>query len=322
VYWAAACGGCDIAVLAIDDKILQVAEAFEIVFWPCVMDGKLEDVEALADGEIALCLWSGAVRSDEHLELAHLLRRKSGVLVAFGSCAQQGGIPGLANLTTREALLDTAYRDTPSTENPDGVRPQAEFHAPEGETLRLPVLLESVHALDQVVPVDYVLPGCPPEAERIWEALQAVLQGALPPRGSVIGAPSTVCEDCKRARHEKRIAALHRTFELVPDAETCLLEQGLVCCGIATRGGCGALCPQVAAPCLGCYGPPEGTLDQGARLLSGIASVIDSADPAEVERILAAGLPDPAGTFYRFGLARSLLRRARPASSPPNGARP
>lgn len=317
MYWAAACGGCEISTLAIDDKILQVAEAFEIVFWPCVMDGKTSDVEALADGEIAVCLWNGGIRNSEHEHMARLLRRKSRVLVAFGSCAQEGCIPGLANLSTREQIFDTAYRDTPSTENPEGVRPQVEFQAPEGR-LTLPAFYDTLKTLDQTVPVDYYLPGCPPEAERIWDALVAILEGRLPAPGSVIGSDSTVCEECGRKRHEKRITAFKRNWQVLPDAETCLLEQGLVCCGIATRNGCGARCPQVSSPCIGCYGPPDGVLDFGARLMTGLASVIESSDPKEIQRIVEQGLPDPVGTLYRFSLAHSLLRRA----AKPQGARP
>ncbi len=317
MYWAAACGGCEISTLAIDDKILQVAEAFEIVFWPCVMDGKTSDVEALADGEIAVCLWNGGIRNSEHEHMARLLRRKSQVLVAFGSCAQEGCIPGLANLSTREQIFDTAYRDTPSTENPHGVRPQVRFQAPEGE-LTLPAFYDTLKTLDQTVPVDYSLPGCPPEAERIWDALVAILDGRLPVPGSVIGSDSTVCEECGRKRSEKRITAFKRNWQVLPDAETCLLEQGLVCCGIATRNGCGARCPQVSSPCIGCYGPPNGVVDYGARLMSGLASVIESSDPKEIQRIVEEGLPDPVGTLYRFSLARSLMRRG----AKPEGARP
>lgn len=317
MYWAAACGGCEISTLAIDEKILQVAEAFEIVFWPCVMDGKTSDVEALADGEIAVCLWNGGIRNSEHEHMARLLRRKSRVLVAFGSCAHEGCIPGLANLSTREQIFDTAYRDTPSTENPDGVRPQVEFQAPEG-LLRLPAFYDTLKTLDQTVAVDYYLPGCPPEAERIWDALAAILEGRLPALGSVIGSDSTVCEECGRKRNEKRITAFKRNWQVLPDAETCLLEQGLVCCGIATRNGCGARCPQVSSPCIGCYGPPNGVEDQGARLMTGLASVIESSDSREIQRIVEQGLPDPVGTLYRFGLAHSLMRRA----AKPQGARP
>ncbi len=308
IYWAAACGGCDIATLAIDEKILDVAAAFDIVLWPCVMDGKVADVEALDDGAIALCLWNGGIRSSEHESMARLLRRKSRTLVAFGSCAHEGCIPGLANLSTREEIFDTVYRDTPSTENPKGLRPQAATQVPEG-TLRLPVFYDTLRTLDQTVEVDYYLPGCPPEAERIWDALTAILAGQLPPKGSVIGQESTVCDECTRTRNEKRIKRFVRTWQIVPDPEVCLLEQGLICCGIATRSGCGSRCPSVNSPCIGCYGPPNGSEDAGARMMAGLSSIIDSSDPAEVDAIIREGIPDPVGTFYRFGLAGGLLRR-------------
>ncbi len=308
LYWAASCGGCEIAVLGIDAKILDVAAAFDIVFWPCATDGKVRDVEKMADGSIDVCLFNGGIRTSEQEYMARLMRRKSKVLVAFGSCAHEGCIPGLANLNTREAIFENSYDETPSTENPDRVRPQAETEVPEG-TLHLPVFYDTVRTLDQTVPVDYYLPGCPPEADRIWEAITAILENKLPEPGSVIGEDTTVCDVCPRTRSEKKIKRFYRTWEIIPDEETCLLEQGLVCCGLATRAGCGALCPQVNSPCIGCYGPNEGVEDYGARLMSALSSVIDSSDPEEVERIIREGIPDPVGSFYRFSLAHSLLRR-------------
>jgi len=149
---------------------------------------------------------------------------------------------------------------------------------------------------------------------RIWDAITAILTGNLPPAGSVIGADTTVCDDCDRRRTEKKIRSFKRTWEVQPDPDTCLLEQGLVCCGIATRAGCGALCPQVNQPCIGCYGPNEGVDDIGARLISALSSVIDSQDPDEIDRIIEEGIPDPIGTFYRFGLAGSLLRQGAVAT--------
>lgn len=316
VYWAAACGGCDISILALDERLLHVADAFDIVLWPCVMDGKIADVEALADGAIAACLWSGSVRTTEHETMARLLRRKSRLLVAFGSCAHEGGIPGLANLVDREQVFATVYGHGLSTENPDGVRPRPVTVVPEG-TLRLPAFYDTVKTLDQTVDVDYTLPGCPPEAERIGEVLEALMSGrTLPKRGTVLGAKTTVCDQCTRTRHEKKIKAIRRTWQLLPDPELCLLEQGLVCCGIATRAGCGALCPQVSSPCIGCYGASAGVDDFGARMMSALASVIDSSEPEEVARIVAAGIPDPVGTFYRFSLAHSLMRRRAEREAP------
>ncbi len=310
LYWAASCGGCEIAVLAINEKILDVAEAFDIVFWPVAVDAKVRDVEKLPDGAIDVCLFNGGIRTSEQEYMARLLRQKSKVLVAFGSCAHEGCIPGLANLSTREEIFRTVYEETLSTENPEKRLPQPETPVPEG-TLHLPLFYDTVRTLDQTVAVDYYLPGCPPEAERIWEAIQAIVRGELPPPGTVLGAQTTVCDECPRTRSEKKIKGFKRTWEIIPDGETCLLEQGLLCCGIATRAGCGAKCPQVNSPCIGCYGPNDGVKDYGARLMSALASVIDAQTAEEAERIIREGIPDPVGSFYRFSLAHSLLRRKR-----------
>ncbi len=310
IYWAASCGGCEISILGIDTKILDVAKAFDIVFCPCIADGKVSDIEKMADGEIDVCLFNGGIRTSENEYMAQLLRKKSKVLVAFGSCATEGCIPGLGNLHNRQAIFDNTYQETFSTENPDHIRPQTETPVPEG-TLHLPVFYETLKTLDQTVKVDYYLPGCPPESPKIWEALEAIVSGKLPPPGTVIGANTTVCDSCPRTRSEKKIKEFKRTWEVIPDDKTCLLEQGILCCGIATRGGCGALCPQVNSPCIGCYGPNDGVEDYGARLLSALASVIDSQDPDEIEAIIQKGTPDPVGSFYRFSLAGSQLRRSK-----------
>jgi len=314
LYWAASCGGCEISVLAINEKILDVAAAFDIVLWPVAVDAKVRDIEKMPDQSIDVCLFNGGIRTSENEYMARLLRKKSKVLVAFGSCAQEGCIPGLANLSNRDLVFQTVYRDTESTENPKDARPQPETEVPEGK-LHLPVFYDTLKTLDQTVPVDYYLPGCPPEADRIWDAVVAILEGKLPPAGSVIGSDTTVCDTCKRKRSEKKIKKFYRTWQIIPDEETCLLEQGLLCCGLATRDGCGALCPQVNSPCIGCYGPNNGVQDYGARLMSALASVIDSSEPDEIDRIIQDGIPDPIGSFYRFSLAHGLLRRKKQVQS-------
>jgi F420-non-reducing hydrogenase small subunit len=317
MYWAASCGGCEIAVLNIGEKILDVDANFEPVFWPVAMDAKYKDVEAMEDGSILLTLWNGGIRNDENEHLAHLLRRKSQILVAFGSCATEGCIPGLANLSPLEEIFATAYH-TVSTENPDNIRPQTVYQAPEG-VLTLPTMYPVLKTLAQVVDVDYYMPGCPPESHQIAAVIDLVIQvlqgkAELPPKGSVIGAGnSTVCDECKRARNQKYITAFHRIQEVAPlDPELCILEQGVPCNGPATRSGCDARCPTVGAQCIGCYGPAEGVLDYGSRLVSAFASVIDATEPEEIERILD-GIPDPTGQFYRFNLADSILRASTSA---------
>ena len=140
-----------------------------------------------------------------------------------------------------------------------------------------------------------------------------VLQGKaeLPPAGSVIGAfGSTVCDECKHVREEKKIKKFYRYHEIIADSTRCLFDQGIICAGPATRGGCGALCTKVDIPCRGCYGPPPNVVDQGASLLAAVASVVD-ADTEEEARRIVSEIPDPIGTFYRFSLPASLLHRAR-----------
>jgi F420-non-reducing hydrogenase small subunit len=316
MYWAAACGGCEIAVLNIHEKILEVDANFEVVFWPVAMDAKYKDVEALPDGSILLTLFNGGIRNSENAELAHLLRRKSKILVAFGSCACEGCIPGLANLSPVGAIFDAAYQ-SPTTENPGGIYPQPAFSAPEGE-LHLPSFYPVLKTLDQVVPVDYYMPGCPPESHQIAAVIDLVIaalhgKAELPPAGATIGAGySTVCDECPRLRNVKTIKKFTRIQDITVDPQLCLLEQGVPCNGVATRSGCSARCPTAGAQCIGCYGPAPEVVDYGARLISSFGSVIDSNDPAEIERILD-GIPDPAGQFYRFNLAGSLLRAAAPA---------
>ena len=96
--------------------------------------------------------------------------------------------------------------------------------------------------------------------------------------------------------------------QVIPEPEKCLLEQGIFCAGFATRAGCGAQCVQANMPCRGCYGPPPNVVDQGAKIVSGLGSVIDSQDPEEVRKIVDQ-IPFPIGMFYRFGLSQSILRR-------------
>jgi F420-non-reducing hydrogenase small subunit len=316
MYWAASCGGCEIAVLNTNEKILDLDANFEVVFWPVAMDAKYKDVEAMEDGSILITLFNGGIRNDENEHMAKLLRQKSKILVAFGSCATEGCIPGLANLSDAREIITTAF-NTITTDNPNGIYPMMSYDMPEGE-INIPKFLPVLKTLEQVVDVDYYMPGCPPESTQIAaviDLLVQVVQGKaeLPPKGSVIGAgDSTVCDECKRARNVKTIKSFERIWGVASDPALCLLEQGIPCNGPATRSGCRARCPKAGAQCIGCYGPAEGVVDYGARLISAFASVLDSNDPQEIDHILD-GLVDPTGQFYRFSLAGSLLKAAVPA---------
>ena len=323
MYWAASCGGCEIAVLNTHEKILDVDANFDVVFWPVAMDTKYHDVEAMEDGSILLTLFNGGIRNDENEHIAKLLRQKSKILVAFGSCACEGCIPGLANLSPVGDIVHTAF-NTITTDNPNEIYPRTSYDVPEGE-LHIPTLSRIVRPLEQVVDVDYFMPGCPPESHQIAAVIDLVIkvvkgEAELPPKGSVIGCgDSTVCDECPRARNVKFIKEFKRIQDVAPvDPMLCLLEQGIPCNGPATRSGCNARCPQAGAQCIGCYGPADGVMDYGARLITAFSSVIDANTPEEIEHILD-GIPDPTGQVYRFNLAGSLLKANREVWKVENG---
>jgi len=309
LYWGAACGGCDVAVLDTNEFILDVARLADIRMWPIATDGKYKDVAALADGELDVTFWNGAVRNSENESVAKLLRQKSKLLVAFGSCAHMGGIPGLANQVTREEIFERVYLDNPSLEPGSTTVPATHTHVAAGE-LEIPAFYRRVYRLDQIVDVDYYLPGCPPAPNQVKAAILAIATGALPPKGAVVGAADrAVCDDCTRAKKEKWIKRFYRPWEIIADPEQCLMEQGILCAGSATRSGCGVRCPNSGMPCRGCYGPAPNVTDQGAKFLSAVASIIDSRDPDEIESILDT-IPDFMNYAYRFSLPASYLERS------------
>ncbi len=161
-----------------------------------------------------------------------------------------------------------------------------------------------------MVNVEYYVPGCPPPVPIISQVVDALVAGKFPPAGTVFGSDKALCEKCPRAKEEKKIAEIYRPHEIIPDAGKCLLEQGTICTGPATRGGCGAQCIDANMPCRGCFPPPPGVSGQGAKMLSALASLLDVEEEAEVARIVGE-IFDPAGTFCRFGLPTAMLNRKR-----------
>ena len=307
-YWAASCGGCEITITELGMRLVDLSEKVDIVFWPAAMDFKYADVEAMQDQEIDFCFFNGAIRNSENEHMAHLLRQKSKILISFGSCSHLGGIPGLANLFDVETLLERVFDEAPSLDDSRGTRPQLKTKVPEGE-IEIPRLYTQVKSLAQTIVVDYFMPGCPPVVDQVWKVMQLILAGQLPSKGSIIGVnPKTNCDECERKKGESgmHITQFHRPHEIQLDPERCFLTQGVICCGTATRAGCGLPCVKANMPCRGCYGAPDGVLDQGAKLISAIAALVDTTDVQKIQEILDQ-IADPVGLSYRFGLADSYL---------------
>jgi F420-non-reducing hydrogenase small subunit len=310
LYWCSSCGGCEESVVDLAEDILKVVEAVDIVFWPVAMDFKYSDVEAMADGEITATLINGAVRMEEQEQIAKLLRKKSKLIIAHGSCAHLGGVVGLANFSKAEDVLNRAFTEVPTISNPEGILPQTKAKVT-GRELELPKFYDTVKALNQVIDVDYYIPGCPPTPELIKNALTAILENKLPPKGTVLAEVKALCDTCTRkdSKPEKvNVKEFKRVYETEWDPEKCFLDERIVCLGPATRGGCGGRCIEANFPCRGCFGPTDNVIDQGAKSLSALASIIDSNDANELRRI-ADSIPDVSGLFYRYSLASSTLRK-------------
>lgn len=299
--WFAICGGCEVTILDIGEPLLDVLEQVQIVHMPVLMDHKLfgqtgERTEMeIPEAEVGIL--SGGIRTEEHKTIAREMRAKCKTLIALGSCACFGGVPALANQYATEEVLEKVYRGSVSTE-PDGIPRE-----------QIPALTDRVYAVHEVVKVDLSLPGCPTTPEMVAGALLSLLQGKP---YSVVS--KSVCDECPTRREKKAVSTLKRRFESPeftpgrPLSEMrCLMEQGFLCLGPATRGGCGGSdgvprCIRAYQPCEGCFGPLSDKANPMVDMMGALSSI--GLDPKQI--------PDRAATFNRFagaGRLRPLPRR-------------
>ena len=300
--WFAICGGCEVTILDIGEPLIDVLKQVEIVHMPVLMDHKLfgqtGENKELEIPVADVGLISGGIRNEEHKKLALEMRKKCKILIAVGSCATSGGIPALANQYGTAELLEKVYRDSVSTEK-NGLP---------GE--QVPALTDRVYAVSEVVKVDASLPGCPTAPEMVAGALIALLQGKPLPALST----KSVCDECPTKREKKAVSTLKRRLEspaFTPGAPLsemrCLMEQGFLCAGPATRGGCGGSettprCIRAYMPCEGCFGPMTEKANPMVDMMGALSSI--GLDPKQI--------PDRAATFNRFagaGRLRPLPKR-------------
>ncbi|MGC9323639.1 MAG: oxidoreductase [Desulfomonilia bacterium] len=311
IYWLTACGGCDETIVDLNEVILTVADAVDIVLWPVAMDFKYASIRAMEDREITLSIIHGAVRNSEQEEMAKLLREKSQIVLAFGSCACFGGTPGLANFRSKKDIFDWVYQNAPTVVNPKHNVPSPETKI-NGYTLTLPEFFEHVYPLNQIIDVDYYLPGCPPPPDLVANAVFAVVEGKLPPRGATLAPRKALCDTCPRNESKPlkiELNEIRRIHEVEADPDKCFLAQGIICMGPATRAGCGETCIRVNTPCRGCFGPVEGVDDAGSRFISSLAALIGPDKEKEVTDLID-GIVDLSGYCYRFTLPSATFRKS------------
>lgn len=161
--WLAACAGCHMSVLDMDERIIKLVELADIRATP-ITDLKEPDKSGVDVG-----ILTGAVNTTTNEEVALRMRERCKILVALGDCAVFGGVVAMRNFFKLEDALKRAYIETESTD--------AEGKIPTSPELGRPT---EVRALNEVVPVDICIPGCPPDADVIFYALGELAQGRLP----------------------------------------------------------------------------------------------------------------------------------------------
>ncbi len=305
------CAGCEMALVDLNDKLVDVLDHIEIVFWaPTVADVKYQDLEEMPDGYIDLAFIDGMVRMSEQEHMTRVMRKKAKTLVAFGACASLGGIAGLGNLHTRQELLQTGYGDTPSTDNPENVFPEPQCLEEGKYDLTLPTFYDKVKPITEFVEVDYLVGGCPPHHDFVTQAVMMVVEGKLPPAGSWLTSGKAVCDVCERnpvneALNRQPVTDIKRSFEGLEE-KGCLLQHGQLCLGPVTQGDCNGSCPKVSMPCRGCGGPMPGIDDYGAQAISAIGAILNDEEAA---RRMVEKYPNLAKVVYRYSLPASLLGR-------------
>jgi NAD-reducing hydrogenase small subunit len=158
--WLDGCSGCHMSFVDMDERLLDIVDRADIVYSPLV---DYKEFPAHVD----LCLVEGAVSSEEDLHKIKMIRERTGTLISFGDCAVTANVPGMRNPIGVQPLLDRAYIEN-ATVNP-GVPSEV-----------VPLLLPMARPVHRVVKVDVYLPGCPPSADLIYQALLDLLEGRTP----------------------------------------------------------------------------------------------------------------------------------------------
>lgn len=300
--WFAICGGCEVTILDVGEPLLDLLPELEFVHMPVIMDHKVfgqTGEESQADiPEADVGIITGSVRNQENKELAELMRSRVNFLISMGSCACYGGVPALANQFPVEEVYNRVFKSNGTTDPGE---------IPSGD---VPELLDRVYALDEVVDVDLKLPGCPTTPQMFVAAVLHLLKGS-----PFEVSEKSVCDTCPVIREEKAGAniTIKRPLESIEgvgeplETVRCLMEQGFLCQGPATRAGCAGddgapRCIRAYMPCRGCFGPLSDRANPMVDMMGAISSI--GLNPRDI--------PDRAAQFNRFaGSGRLRPRRTR-----------
>jgi len=156
----AGCFGCHMSILDIDERILDLIELVEFNKSP------IDDIKTFTK-KCDIGIIEGGCCNSENVHVLKDFRKNCKILISLGECAIMGGLPAMRNGLTIKECFDEAYLDGPTCNtNTDKILPNDD---------ELPMILDKVYPCHEIVKVDYYLPGCPPRADLIWQALVALL---------------------------------------------------------------------------------------------------------------------------------------------------
>jgi len=283
--WLSGCSGCHVAMVDLHEKLVNLVEEVEFVRIPVLMDEK-----GYPKADIGIV--EGAVRSSHDREALLKMRGSVRTLIAFGTCASYGGPSGIGWLHGKKSILDKVYGGNPSTGSKE--------KAPKG----VPELEESVVPIDEVVKVDFQLPGCPPHPYHIALAIRTLL-GA--PGPALDARP--VCSQCNRKMEKRTGVTLMKGAVTASEKDVCFLSQGVVCLGSVTLNRCQAQCPNRGVACAGCAGPsPAIIMEPQLDIRTMVArrmGLLTGIPEEEIQKYIE----EEAKTFYSYALSSPVIYR-------------
>ena len=267
------CWGCHQSLLNAHLNLLPILPALEIVYWPAVVDFKHSSLEAREEGSIVVGFLEGVARTKQDTANVKLMRKKCKIIVALGACACYGSVTGLANLYDKEDLIKRKFMETESITDKD----------PKEPTQHVPGIEDYIINIKDIIDVDVFIPGCPPTTENILAAISYLLTlvGEGP---KSLDKNKSVCETCELFK------------------EGCFLDEGKLCFGPITAGGCELMCPNQGDYCYGCYratSKPGEKVNQLKNMLYDIGELTDELG-ATLQHILAVYLGSSNITNFYF----------------------
>ncbi len=274
------CWGCHQSLLNAHLGLLPVLPALEIVYWPAVVDFKLDSLKAREDGSILVGFVEGAIRTKGDYENVKLMRQKCALIIAFGSCSCYGNVAGLANQWDIEECKKRKFTEVESATNQTI------------PTQHVPPFQDKIVNVDEVINVDVYMAGCPPKPEQIISSVVFLLGQKPFPMNDL-----AFCNDCAIK-------------------DNCLLDAGTLCFGPITSIGCSLKCTSDRKPCVGCFGPAK-TVDSRAEKLNSMTKNLGSISSGDKKNLyefltLFLNIPLMAG----FDLAGDILKQIKKRGAP------